>query len=125
MSQGIGKIQQGVLDALTVDRLPRRLGPRVQQSYTELAQAVYGPKPTPGQVSAIRRAVRGLRALGLVETIYLAPTSGRTRTYVRAGVKVTAPIPEIYVSRYREAELDRARREHDRTGRPAAITPMS
>lgn len=76
MSRGHGKVQRAVLDALRASQWG-------QARPSGIAAAVYGPEPTDAQRSAVRRAIRGLVAEGLVHKRMGGSEDSRPRTYQR------------------------------------------
>ena len=84
MSRGLGRVQRTIVGTLT-----RGLSKRYRPRYTirSLAQRVYErAEPTEAQLSAVRRAVRGLVTAGLVAEADDGLIDHRDRHYVSTAV---------------------------------------
>jgi hypothetical protein len=87
VSRGLGKIQRDIVAVLQPARQPGG-GPHLYvlpRSVRELAREVYGGEVTTGQLSAVRRAVRGLTAAGHLEARPPGPGDPRTPRYQVSG----------------------------------------
>jgi hypothetical protein len=65
VSRGAGSVQRWLLANLPPGDDVRQIDETA--AARELARGFYGPKPTAGQVSSVRRALRGLEQRGLAE----------------------------------------------------------